>query len=61
MEFSEQAMRRNVSDSKRWNRDRQKYLKNDRALHDTLIRASGNRFWENTYYGSSYRIEIFGN
>lgn len=54
-------MRRNVSDSKRWIRDRQKYLKNDRALHDTLIRASGNRFWENTYYGSSYRIEIFGN
>ncbi len=58
---SEQSMRRNVDNKNEWEKSRQEYLKNDRALHDTLIRAAENAYWEKIYFDIRDRIEIIGN
>ena len=60
-EQSEKSMRDNVNNQQLWDKSRQEYLKNDRALHDTLIRAVGNSYWEKIYFDIRDRIEIFGN
>ena len=61
MQQSEQAMRHSVNKPEQWNEERIRYLRNDRLLHDTLIKASGNKCWERLYFDIRDRIEIFGN
>lgn len=58
---SEQEMRESGDHIKLWNEKRRTYLKHDRAFHDTLIRATDNKYWQRLYFDIRDRIEIFGN
>lgn len=57
----EMEMRGSETDSKIWHESRAKYLKTDRALHDALIAATRNKYWEVLYYNIRDRIEIYAN
>jgi len=56
----ETEMRESEVDSNAWDESRKKYLKTDRALHDALISAAGNAYWEGLYYNLRDRIEMYG-
>ena len=57
----ETGLRQCEDDTDAWNASRQQYLQTDRALHDALIAAAGNKYWEQLYYNLRDRIEIYGN
>jgi DNA-binding GntR family transcriptional regulator len=48
-------------DQATWEAQRRQYLQADRALHDKLIAAAGNRYWEYLYFNIRDRIELYGN
>lgn len=56
----ELLLRQSDGDEKKWDESRRNYLKSDRFLHDTLIKASGNKYWQRVYFDISGRIEIIG-
>lgn len=58
---NEQAMRSSHGNRKQWDKNRRSYLESDRALHDSLIKATGNKYWERVYCDIRDRIEIIGN
>ena len=57
----EEAMRLARGKQQEWEKKRKEYLEHDRALHDALIQATGNKYWQQIYYDIRDRIEIFGN
>ena len=57
----EKAMHEARGKEKEWEKHRREYLENDRSLHDALIEAAGNKYWQQIYYDIRDRIEIFGN
>ena len=57
----EQAMRTSPVESEGWHASRRDYLRNERSLHDSLIKAAGNSYWERIYFDIRDRIEIIGN
>lgn len=61
LDRQEADMRQSEDDSDTWHASRQQYLKTDRSLHDALIAAAGNKYWEKLYYNLRDRIEIYGN
>lgn len=58
---SEQEMRESINQIELWDEKRRIYLKHDRAFHDTLIRATDNKYWQRLYFDIRDRIETFGN
>lgn len=56
----EADMRSSEIDSEIWNESRKQYLKTDRALHDALISAAENTYWEGLYFNLRDRIEMYG-
>lgn len=58
---SEEALQASREDSSAWDRQRRRYLRKDRELHDLLIDATDNRYWQTLYYNLRDRIEIYGN
>jgi DNA-binding GntR family transcriptional regulator len=54
-------MARFHGDLKRWEAQRRQYLRADRAFHDALIAAAGNRYWEYLYFNIRDCIELCGN
>lgn len=57
LEKAEQAMEE-AAEEDEWKHRRQEYLRLDRAFHDRLIEATGNRHWIGIYQGLRDRIEI---
>jgi DNA-binding GntR family transcriptional regulator len=61
LEESERAIRDRLPGSADWHAGRLAYLRSDRALHDSLVKAAGNTYWERLYLDIRDRIEICGN
>jgi DNA-binding GntR family transcriptional regulator len=61
LESAEKDMLAAKGDAQTWDRQRQRYLKNDRSFHDILISATGNRYWEKLYNNIRDRIELYAN
>lgn len=58
---SEKAMNDARTDPEGWHVERRHYLKADRELHDSLIAATENKYWEKLYLNIRDRIEMYGN
>lgn len=58
---AEAAMVEAEGDPDRWEKRRRRYLFEDRAIHDLLISACGNSYWEKLYMNLRDRIELYGN
>lgn len=57
---AEKEMVEAAADPGLFNEKRQRYLEADRALHDELIIACGNKSWVKLYYNIRDRIEFYG-
>ncbi len=56
---AEEEMTAAEDDPKLWDEKRAEYLRLDRAFHDELVVASGNKYWVKLYYDIRDRIEIY--
>ena len=57
----DKEMQETKNEPELWDEKRKSYLKIDRSLHDALIAASGNHYWEKIYNNLRDRIEMYGN
>jgi DNA-binding GntR family transcriptional regulator len=60
LEAAEAEMADTAEDPEAYDRARRRYLDADRAFHDELIQAAGNRVWIDLYYNIRDRIEFCG-
>jgi DNA-binding GntR family transcriptional regulator len=60
LENAEQKMKGAEPGSELWDNRLREYLELDRAFHDRLIEASGNKQWRQIYLNTRDKIEIIG-
>ena len=60
LENAEQKMKEAEPGSELWDSRLREYLELDRAFHDRLIEASGNKQWRQIYLNTRNKIEIIG-
>jgi len=59
LDRAEEALHRARGDPVLWQEERERYLEADRAFHDELIAASGNRYWGRLYDHIRDLIQVY--